>query len=307
MELKIIKNEHCKSYKENPFRKGGFCSKFKDDSLEINIVETYPSDTAPTSHLRVPTDPKAKKTYFVISGKLECVATGCKFEQGDILVLTYESEPVSVRVLEPTKILVQSYYDNTFLDSVKQNESINNALMEVQLKDSYTYFHCMEVGRYVEAIAIKLGYTGRRLRDISWAAKYHDVGKIAIDSSILNKPGKLTDVEWDIMKGHVVLGEGYIVEAFGKSVYDLSSSHHERVDGSGYPRGLVGDEICEEARIIAICDSYEAMTSDRVYKKGKSMEEAFEELKALSKIKYDQRLVDIALPIIKELVLGKKE
>ncbi|WP_350344614.1 HD domain-containing phosphohydrolase [Proteinivorax tanatarense] len=95
------------------------------------------------------------------------------------------------------------------------------------------------------------------------------------------------------MKGHVVQAKSFIVSCFGKPVFDIACQHHERIDGSGYPYGLTDREISQEGKIIAICDSYDAMTTDRIYKKGKSKKEAIDELKELRGVKYDSCLVDL--------------
>lgn len=115
-------------------------------------------------------------------------------------------------------------------------------------------------------MGLALGYSGNRMLHLLLAAQYHDIGKINIPDDILNKPGRLTDHEFSIMKGHVVEGKDLIIENFNEDVYQIIVQHHERIDGSGYPLGLKGSRICQEAKILAICDSYDAMISQRIYK-----------------------------------------
>lgn len=131
-------------------------------------------------------------------------------------------------------------------------------------------------------------------------ALFHDIGKINIPDEVLKKPGKLTPEEFEYVKWHPIDGAEMVNGTFLEGVADIIRQHHERIDGSGYPDGLKGDQILIEAKIIAVVDSFDAMTSKRSYRNAFTREKALEELKSLAGIKYDAKLVEIFENCIKE-------
>ena len=143
-----------------------------------------------------------------------------------------------------------------------------SALAEtVDAKDAYTHGHSSRVAQYSHMLADRMGLSKDDVERIVRMAILHDVGKIGVPDAVLNKPGKLTDEEFDLIKSHAKRGGGILSKV--KSMPELSTGarwHHERFDGRGYPDGLTGDEIPLEARIICVADCYDAMTSDRVYR-----------------------------------------
>ena len=141
----------------------------------------------------------------------------------------------------------------------------------IDAKDPYTKGHSTRVSQYAVMIAGALGWEKERIEDLRYAALLHDIGKIGVPDSLLNKPSRLTDVEFAIIKSHTttggeILGEHTVV----KPARDVALSHHERYDGKGYPHGLSGTEITEEARIVSIADAFDAMNSNRIYRKARS-------------------------------------
>jgi HD-GYP domain-containing protein (c-di-GMP phosphodiesterase class II) len=149
----------------------------------------------------------------------------------------------------------------------------------VELRDPYTGNHTVRVTNYARLLADQLGVTTDEMRDIETGAPLHDIGKIGIDDAILRKPGRLSAEEFEIMKTHTTRGEAILrIEPELIPALPIVRSHHERWDGQGYPDGLAGERIPRLARIVAICDTFDAMTSDRPYRKGLPPEAAFAEL-----------------------------
>ena len=152
------------------------------------------------------------------------------------------------------------------------------------------------------------GLTENYCSNVALAAPMHDIGKIRIPDAILNKPGKLTKEEFEIMKRHAAFG-GDIIRKTMSDVeereycdiaYNIARYHHERYDGTGYPDGLIGDEIPLEARVMALADVYDALVSDRVYKKAFSGEEARNIIMESSGTQFDPNLVPLFLECVKE-------
>ena len=179
------------------------------------------------------------------------------------------------------------------------NETILSIARTVDAKDSNTSEHSFRVSEYSVAIARKLGYSDKKCENLRQMALLHDIGKIGIPDAILNKPAKLTDEEYEIMKSHVIRG-GEILKDF--SVIDNVNVgalyHHEKYDGSGYCLGLKGEEIPIEARIIGIADAFDAMTANRVYRKKLDINYVISELKRCRGTQFDPKLVDIMLSLI---------
>jgi diguanylate cyclase (GGDEF)-like protein/putative nucleotidyltransferase with HDIG domain len=170
----------------------------------------------------------------------------------------------------------------------------------LDLRDTGTAQHSQTVGRLCERIASALGLDPERVERVRLAGLLHDLGKIGVPDPILRKPGALTEAEWNEMRKHPELGARILS---GANLDDLSAwvlAHHERPDGRGYPSGLSGEEIPLEARILAVADSFEAMTSDRVYRAGMPVEDAVEELRRCAGSQFDQGVVDAFLGVLAE-------
>jgi putative nucleotidyltransferase with HDIG domain len=155
-----------------------------------------------------------------------------------------------------------------FIDSVFRNESAAAAISKLKAFDEYSYTHCINVSILAVILGKKLGYSRERLEMLGIAGLFHDVGKVVIPDHILNKPGKLSDQEMDIMRTHPLRGYQILRDQPGipPEVLRGCLEHHEKFDGSGYPRGLKGDEISDFSRLLTVVDVYDALTSKRVYK-----------------------------------------
>jgi putative nucleotidyltransferase with HDIG domain len=170
----------------------------------------------------------------------------------------------------------------------------------VEADDGYTGQHCKSVVALALDLAQHLGLSAERRRNLEFGALLHDVGKIAIPKEIINKPGKLDPGEWRIIKTHTVEGQKMLerVGGFMREVGRIVRSHHERWDGGGYPDGLAGEAIPLEARIISVCDTWNAMRTDRPYRQALDPHVAAAELASVSGTQLDPRLVDALLKIV---------
>lgn len=187
----------------------------------------------------------------------------------------------------------------------KTIKSIAHAL---DAKDEYTHGHSLRVTLYSMALAKKLDLSDNLLEEIETTGLLHDIGKIAIPEKILLKPGKLTDEEFEIIKKHPELGE-HLINGIGKLklISNWLKYHHERYDGKGYPEGLIGEQIPISSRIIAIADTYDAMTSTRAYRPALSHEAAIEEVKRCAGTQFDPKLAEIFISIGDEINMIKQD
>lgn len=191
-------------------------------------------------------------------------------------------------------------YKNKFFATRSFRSSVINSIKKTLYESSHeTEEHAERMRELSYKIGIKLGLTSIQLQELELATLLHDIGKVAIMDNVLNKPGKLTDEEWLEMKRHPEIGY-----RIAQSVPELSQiaeyilSHHERWDGKGYPRGLKNEEIPLVSRIIAVSDSFDAMISERPYRKPLSITQAIEEIHINSKTQYDPRVVEVFMEII---------
>ncbi|MDA9793195.1 HD-GYP domain-containing protein [Bacteriovoracaceae bacterium] len=170
--------------------------------------------------------------------------------------------------------------------------SIRTILQALEAKDHYTYGHSMRVTYYALVVGRELGLDNSQLYDLEISSLFHDVGKIGIPDHILNKPSRLEEDEFKIMKKHPEMSAEILkgFDVFEQAALN-AKHHHERFDGRGYPAGMKGEEIPIYSRIILIADTFDAMTSTRVYRKGLPYSVAFEELMQFSGSQFDENLV----------------
>jgi len=173
----------------------------------------------------------------------------------------------------------------------------------IEMRDPCTKGHSLQVSNIAVELAKIFGSSEREVELVRYAGLLHDVGKIAVPEAILNKPSGLNEEEWKVMRIHPVISAEIV-----RLIKDLSEIekwifyHHERWDGTGYPEGLQGREIPCFSRILAICDTYSAMVSDRPYRKGLTDEAAREEIKNYSGKQFDPEIVEIFLTLSKEFL-----
>jgi response regulator RpfG family c-di-GMP phosphodiesterase len=168
---------------------------------------------------------------------------------------------------------------------------LNGLVSALDLRDSETQWHSRRVGLYARRLAQELGVTGDELDDIERGATLHDIGKIGVRDAVLLKPGPLDTEEWREMKRHPALGYEILKSIkFLEGARLIPLHHQERFDGTGYPSGLAGEQICLGARIFAVVDTYDAITSDRPYRAARSYDVAREEIRKHAGAQFDPRV-----------------
>jgi diguanylate cyclase (GGDEF)-like protein/putative nucleotidyltransferase with HDIG domain len=181
-------------------------------------------------------------------------------------------------------------------------DTLTSLALAVDAKDQFTQGHSHKVSSYAVLIAEAIGLQGPEIEEVRLGAMLHDVGKVGIVESILNKNGPLNPDEWEAMKRHVEYGAKLLEPLRGtERIREMVAHHHEFFDGSGYPEGLSGGQIPVGARIIAIADAYDTITSERTYKKARTPEEAFQELDRCGSAQFDPELVRKFISRLREL------
>jgi len=227
----------------------------------------------------------------VISGELVTVAD---------TALYFAKRTGGDRVYLSSKVLSEQPEDSGTYARHNGLSAIYALVSAVEAKDPYTYGHSRRVNTYAVMLAEEIGLSPDQVSRVSTAALLHDIGKIGVPDRVLNKQGKLNAEDWELIKSHPRLG-ATIVGNVPNLVPCVSSilHHHERWDGGGYPEGLKGEEISIEARILAVVDAYEAMSSERPYRAALDAEKVLNEMRRCSGSQFDPGLVDVFIGIIK--------
>jgi putative two-component system response regulator len=179
--------------------------------------------------------------------------------------------------------------------------AIQSLASALEAKDKYTAGHSQRVANLVLAIGGRIGMPQSDLEDLHCAALLHDIGKIAIDPTIQNKPGKLTPEEYQYIMKHTQVGPNIVKPLVNESIVEMIRRHHDRYDGLGLNQDLSGEEIPLGARIIAVADTIDAMTSDHPYRKGIPHQQALEEIKRCSGTQFDPSVVNVLAELNSEL------
>ena len=270
----------------------------RNDDVDIMLQTVYKDKMF---YLYPSENPKVLEFIYILRGEIECDQDGQKTMLGP-------NDYYSARGLkDPVYFIAKS--DVTYLwistEPIFQQLSADSAnlrrmVRKVEKKDPYTFNHGERVTTYAIKIAKKLNLATDRLLDLDYASELHDIGKMNTPIEILNKPGKLTKEEFDIIKKHPGDGANIVLDTTFNYLAPIIEQHHERLNGSGYPRGLKGHEILLEAKIIAVADTFDAMTEDRAYRKAFTPQYAMDELKRLSGTHYEPEIVDALESILKE-------
>ena len=241
-----------------------------------------------------------------VSTAVECLKLGA---------LDYISKPVMIeevrarlhKALEKRRLVLENrFYQQSLelrvrdLDRKNRASLINGVQMLVhalEAKDAYTSGHSSRVSRYAMKTAVRLGFTDDALEQVRLGGELHDIGKIGTREHVLNKPGPLTSEEFQHIKEHSALGEKILAPFLAQSpiVLRIVRSHHERIDGSGFPDGLRGKQIPLESRIVAVVDAFDAMTTNRAYRPQLPVPEAIQELRRCADVHFDAEAVEAFL------------
>jgi HD-GYP domain-containing protein (c-di-GMP phosphodiesterase class II) len=202
-------------------------------------------------------------------------------------------------------IIERQHTNNTLKQTVDKLRNILGGTIQIissttEMRDPYTAGHQRRVSDLARAIAVELGLSSEMVDSIRLAGIIHDIGKISIPSEILSKPGRISDLEFALIKTHPKVGYETIKSSFPDPIPQIVLQHHERINGSGYPAGLAGDEILMGARVVAVADVVEAMASHRPYRPSHGIEKAMEEIVNNRGILYDPQVVDACVSIFEK-------
>lgn len=284
---------------------------FVDDVGPIKVsvgISTYPECTIDQEKLLI----LAEQAMFISQAKgykegMSAIVSSSDFNFWDDMALNSFAEVLAKRHSQ-----IGINFEEELVHKFNQEEIINhNHLMEmvtslagaIDAKDPYTKGHSTSVSRYSEALARAVNLPEQEVERIKIGALLHDVGKIGIPESVLKKPGKLNDEEWEIMKQHPTIGAEKVLapnEAL-RDLIPIVKYHHERLNGTGYPEGLKGNQIPLAARIVSVADAYHALVSDRPYRKGMAIEKACAILKEGAGEQWDSDLVRAFISIAPSL------
>lgn len=292
--------------KSASFENGGtglqLITRFGD--TEVMLQELKPGNVI---WLATADDPSLVEFFYLLNGKLKiCMPDGPVFlSSGDSFMVQGLREEVRIEnegYAQMLYITSQPMFD--FLCGFMGD--LNELLRKAEEKDHYTYNHGRKVMEYTLKLSEEMGYSPAAVDALAVPSLFHDVGKVFIPDEVLNKPGKLTPEEFEYIKRHPTDSRRLLEGKFGKDIAFIAECHHERMDGTGYPNGLKGDEIPPESRIIAVADCFHAMTSDRSYKKAKTFIEAVEEMAGLLD-KYDEKVVDALRKLVQDGIINAND
>lgn len=216
----------------------------------------------------------------------------------------YIIKPISGPVV---RARVRTHLSLVHIDELRETrlQIVQRLGRAAEYKDNETGMHVIRMSHFAQQLALAAGYSPAWAEDLLNAAPMHDVGKIGIPDAILRKPGKLDAQEWDVMRSHPDIGAKIIGEHPGgllQLAHSIALSHHEKWDGSGYPRGLAGEAIPIEARIVALADVFDALTARRPYKEPWSLQDTLAHIQAQAGQHFDPALVSLFVALVPQLL-----
>lgn len=289
---------------------GEAIEKVKDNKIEIELLASYDGTEVIKQFLHEggrwglgPSEGwNALEFIYVISGELTLFIDEQKviLNPGDYLkMLPIKDECVLLANTDTYFLYISS--QPVFQHFSTEVQELKQLVVNVEEKDGYTHNHCRRILNISLILADKLKFSSQELMHLNLGAYMHDVGKVKIPDEILLKPGKLSEEEWKIIKMHPIYGRDILLETgipYLSEAAKIVEQHHERFDGSGYPYGLKGDEISMGAHIVAVVDSFDAMTTDRVYRKALTKEQAIAEISKYKGTLYHPDVVDAFLSTV---------
>ena len=251
---------------------------------DFSRLDAQPTSAAPAP---APPPPASNRLPAGMQSELRRAASICGQAKQAVVSMFNEVRMGKAVDAESASSLVEE-----ISDSVARNPGALISLARLKTADDYTYMHSVAVCALMVALARQIGLSETHTRSAGMAGLLHDLGKAAIPLAVLNKPGKLTDSEFNVVRSHPVEGYHMLKEGGGveAAVLDACLHHHEKIDGTGYPDKLPGEKISLIAKMTAICDVYDAITSDRAYKRGWDPSESIRRMAEWTNDHFDPRL-----------------
>ena len=306
LQLGMFICEFCGSWMEHPFWKTKFLLTDESDlqtikssgikELWIDVAKGADLDGAApgkseeevereTDALLLSAAKAASTEKTSLADEIATAATLCAKAKEAVIEMFSDARMGKAIQVEEARALVED-----ISNSVLRQPHALISLARLKTADEYTYMHSVAVCALMIALARQLNLSEDMVREAGFAGLLHDIGKVGIPLKVLNKPGKLTDDEFAVVKSHPDVGAKILIESYDVSpmVLDVCLHHHEKVDGTGYPHGLKGDTISLYAKMGAVCDVYDAITSNRPYKKGWSPADSIRKMAEWSKGHFDE-------------------
>lgn len=268
-----------------------------DDNLSIEYYHLYKNNSL---HINFDEgEVKATLTYLVLEGELDLILSNERHHFVKYDVFSVDSEnPFEIYATSELKLFFVTS-SQTSID--RELDNLSSQIKELEAKDIYLKGHNYRVGKYSLMILNKM-HLGINTNNLNFAASFHDIGKIKINSEIVNKPGRLTKEEFDEIKKHPIYSYEILKDALGEEVALIARYHHEKLDGSGYPDGIKEEQIPLESKILSIADIFDALTTNRSYRRGYSFIEA---LDIMQKEVNEHKIDKDAYMALKQLVNDK--
>jgi len=309
LRLGMHLKEFCGSWMEHPFWRTAFvitdpkdieavlassikevwidCDKGLDVADGETAVSEAESEAQVEAELKLVSDEKRQVAPVSAAVEIERATKICQQAKQAVVSMFEEARMGNTVDVGGAKLLVEE-----ISDSVSRNPGALISLARLKTADAYTYMHSVAVCAMMVALAKQLGLDETQTRSAGLSGLLHDLGKALMPMDVLNKPGKLTDAEFSIIKSHPVEGHKMLLGGVNVDpmVLDVCLHHHEKTDGSGYPKGLKGDEISLFAKMGAVCDVYDAITSNRPYKMGWDPAESLRKMAEWSNGHFDPKV-----------------